>query len=172
VNHKQHREPIFSTQNTNSNKMNLIAYLKQNNVWFRIIEKETTVHTADAAAASGLPLNRVTKSLVFLADNSPILVIILGNCIVNKDKLKVAIDAKDVEIVPFDQSEKYSGYAPGATPPVHHKKIKKVVIDNRVMQYETVFGGGGSRTKLVELKSEDIQKLNNAIVADVAEVNK
>lgn len=40
------------------------------------------------------------------------------------------------------------------------------------MQHETVFGGGGSRTKLIELKSEDIQRLNNAVVADVAEVNK
>lgn len=151
--------------------MNLIAYLKQNNVWFKIIEKETTVHTAEAVAATGIQLERVTKSLVFLADDSPILVIIPGNCRVNKGKLKAAINAKDVEIFPFEKAEEYSGYPPGATPPVCHKKIKKVIIDERVMRQETVFGGGGSRTKLIELKSEDIQRLNNAIVADVAEVS-
>lgn len=152
--------------------MNLTAYLKQNNVWHKIIEKDSTVHTADAAAATGIQLERVTKSLVFLADNSPILVIIPGNCRVDKGKLKAAINAKDVEIVSFEKVEEYSGYPPGATPPVCHRKIKKVVIDEKVMQHETVFGGGGSRTKLIELKSEDIQRLNNAVVADVAEVNK
>ncbi|MEM7821603.1 MAG: YbaK/EbsC family protein [Candidatus Aenigmatarchaeota archaeon] len=149
--------------------MNLIAYLKNNKVWFKIIEKRETVHTADAAAATGIPLERVTKSLVFLADNSPVLVIIPGNCKVNKTKLKEILNSKNVEIAPFEKVEEYSGYEPGATCPVFHRNIKKVVIDIKVMQHETVFGGGGSRTKLIELKPEDIQKLNNAIVADIAE---
>lgn len=87
--------------------MNLTAYLKQNNVWHKIIEKDSTVHTADAAAATGIQLERVTKSLVFLADNSPILVIIPGNCRVDKGKLKAAINAKDVEIVSFEKVEEY-----------------------------------------------------------------
>jgi len=152
--------------------MNLVAYLKSNKVWYKFIEKIETVHTADAASASGLPLERVTKSLVFLVDGTPILVVIPGNCIVNKGKLKEIINAKDIELVPFEQAEKYSGYEPGATPPVCHKNVKKVVIDQKVMQFPTVFGGGGSRKKLIELKTEDIQKLNNAIVADVAEVKK
>lgn len=153
--------------------MNLIAYLKNNNVWFKIIEKESTVHTADAAAATGIPLERVTKSLVFLDENeNPILVIIPGNCIVNKRKLKDVLSVKNVELVSFEQAEKYSGYPPGATPPVCHRNIKKAVIDQKVMLHPTVFGGGGSRKKLIELKPEDIQKLNNAIVADITEVKK
>jgi Cys-tRNA(Pro) deacylase len=153
--------------------MNLIAYLKSNGVWFKIIEKESTVHTADAAAATGIPLERVTKSLVFLDENNnPVLAIIPGNCMVNKGKLKNILAVKNVELVPFEQAEKYSGYEPGATPPVCHRNIKKVVIDQKVMSHQTVFGGGGSRKKLIELKPEDIQKLNNAIVADITEVKK
>jgi len=153
--------------------MNLIAYLKNNGVWFKFIEKNETVHTVDAAAATGIPLERVTKSLVFVdEDKNPILVIILGNCIVNKGRLKSILAIKNIELVPFDQAEKYSGYEPGATPPVCHKNISKVVMDQKIMLYPTVYGGGGSRKKLIELKPEDIQKLNNAIVADIAEVKK
>jgi Cys-tRNA(Pro) deacylase len=153
--------------------MNLISYLKTNKIWFQIIEKNETVHTADAAAATGIPLEKVTKSLVFLDENkNPVLVVIPGDCIANKEKLKVVLAVKNIELVPFKQAEKYSGYEPGATPPVCHKNIKKVVIDKKVMQHQTVFGGGGSRKKLVELKTEDIQKLNNAIIADIAEVKK
>lgn len=149
--------------------MNLIAYFKENDIWFRMIDKKTTVHTADAAAATGLPLERVTKSLIFIADKIPIMAIISGNCRVNKSKLKHAVNVKSVEMVPFENAKKYSGYDPGATPPVHHKKIEKVVIDVKVMQHDTVFGGGGSRKKLVELKPTDIQKLNNGIIADIVE---
>jgi len=163
----------YSTQNYKHFSMNLIAYLKKNNVWYNLIEKESTVHTADAAAATEMPLERITKSLVFIGDKKDtIMVVVPGNCRVNKGKLKEALMVKDVELVPFEKAHEYSGYEPGATPPVCYKKIKKVVVDVKVMQFDTVFGGGGSRKKLIELKSKDIQKLNNAIVADIAEVNK
>jgi Cys-tRNA(Pro) deacylase len=150
--------------------MDLIEYLKEKKVWFRMIEKETTVHTADAAAATGIPLERITKSLVFLDENKiPILLIIPGNCIVNKEKLKNLLGVKNVRLAPFEEAENYSGYPPGATPPVYHKNIKRVIMDEKLMVYETVFGGGGSRNKLIEMKPEDIKRLNNAIIADVAE---
>jgi prolyl-tRNA editing enzyme YbaK/EbsC (Cys-tRNA(Pro) deacylase) len=115
-------------------------------------------------------LERVTKSLVFIADDEPVLAIIPGTCKVDKIKLKVALGVRNVQIVPFAEAERYSGYPPGATPPVNHKKIKRVVIDQRVMRFDTVYGGGGSRRKLIELKSVDIQRLNGAIVVDVARV--
>jgi Cys-tRNA(Pro) deacylase len=153
------------------NETNLVEYLKEKKVWFRIIEKETTVHTADAAAATGIPLERLTKSLVFLDENkNPTLVIVLGTCKVNSEKLKNLLGVKDIKLAPFEEAEKYSSYPPGATPPVAHEKIKRVVIDQRVMVQETVFGGGGSRNKLVEMKPEDIRKLNEALIGDVAEV--
>jgi len=168
VNEKQYVDTI-SFYISNFNPMNLIAYLKLKDVWFRVTEKESTVHTADAAAATGIPLERVTKSLVFLADNIPVLTIIPGNCRISKSKLKEVLNVKNIEMVPFEEAEKYSGYEPGATPPVYHKNIKKVVIDEKVMQFDTVYGGGGSRKKLIELKSVDIQKLNNALVANIVE---
>jgi Cys-tRNA(Pro) deacylase len=148
--------------------MNLIAYLEKNQIWHRILDKEETIHTADAAAATGVPLERVTKSLVFLADKKPILVIIPGTHRVDLRKLKNALNIHKIHIVPFSQVKEYSGYLPGATPPMHHKQIMEVVIDITVMHYETVYGGGGSRNKLIELRTQDIQQVNSAIVADIA----
>ena len=147
--------------------MNLIAYLEKNKIWHRILEKEDTVHTADAAAATGIPLERVTKSLVFLADKKPILVIIPGTHRADLKKLKNALNIHEIHIVPFTQVKEYTGYLPGATPPIHHKQIVDVVIDKTVMLYETVYGGGGARNKLIELRTKDIQQVNSAKVADI-----
>lgn len=148
-------------------RVNLVSYLKSKNIWYKFLTKKTTVHTADAAASLGLPLERITKSLVFSADGQPILVIVPGTSRVDKNKLKTILNVKNVQIVPFSEAERYSGYPPGATPPIHHKNIRLVIIDKKVMQFETVYGGGGSRKKLIELKPEDIKKLNNGIIADV-----
>jgi len=148
-------------------RMNLIAYLQTNHVWFNVLEKRSTVHTAEAAAATGLPLQRVIKSLVLTADGEPVIIIIPGTCRVDKDKLKATLGVRKVQIVSFAEAERYSGYPPGATPPVYHKKITKVVMDQRVMQFDTVYGGGGSRQKLIELKPVDIRRLNKALVANI-----
>lgn len=152
------------------NDKSLREYLEKNNIWHRIIEKEETVHTADAASATGIPLNRITKSLVCLTDdNIPIISIIPGNEKISLKKVARILGAKKVRICPFEEAHKYSGYPPGATAPVHYWNIEKVIIDEELMGYETIFSGGGSRKKLLEIKPKDVVQFNNAIVADIVQ---
>ena len=40
-------------------------------------------------------------------------------------------------------------------------------MDQRVLQFDTVYGGGDSRQKLIELQPVDIRRLNNALVANI-----
>lgn len=148
--------------------MELEKYLKQERIWHKFIEKEETVHTADAAAKAGLDLKKVTKSLILLdQDKNPILAIIPGNCKLDFFKLRKAVGAKKVRLVPFEEAENYSGYLPGATPMIFHKVKMKVVLDKKLTGHMTITGGGGTRNKLLEMKTEDVIKLSDAIVADI-----
>ncbi|MBI5871721.1 aminoacyl-tRNA deacylase [archaeon] len=150
--------------------MELEIYLKQEGVWYNFVDKPETIHTADAAAKAGIELNRVTKALVLLdQDKNPVLAIIPGDCKLSFSKVKEAAGIKKIRLVPFEEAENYSGYIPGATPMVHHKIKMKVILDKKLMQYRSIYSGGGERTKLLELKTEDVIKLNNAIVADITE---
>jgi Cys-tRNA(Pro) deacylase len=150
--------------------MELEEYLKQEGVWYKFVDKPETIHTADAAEKAGIELKRVTKALVLLdQDKNPILGIIPGDCKLSFSKVKEAVEAKKVRLVPFEEAENYSGYLPGATPMVHHKIKMKVVLDKKLIQYESIYGGGGERTKLLELKTKDVVRLNNAIIADITE---
>ena len=58
---------------------------------------------------------------------------------------------------------------PGATPMVHHKIKMKVIIDEKLIKYDSIFGGGGLRTKLLELKTSDVVRLNKALIDDITE---
>jgi len=150
--------------------MELENYLKQEGIWYRFIEKPETIHTADAAEKAGVDLKRLTKSLVLLdQDKNPILVIIPGDCKLSFKKVKEAMGAKKIRLVPFEEAENYSGYLPGATPMVYHKVKMTVIIDEKLTKYDSIFGGGGDRTKLLELKTNDVIRLNNGLVADITE---
>jgi len=143
-------------------------FLDENNVWYNFIAKPETVHTADAAALTGIPLEKLTKSLTLLDENkNPVLAIIPGNKKLDYKKLRQALNVKKVRMVAFDDSVNYSGYLPGATPMVNHKLKMRVVLDKSLTSYESIFGGGGARDKILELKTEDVISLNNAIVADI-----
>jgi Cys-tRNA(Pro) deacylase len=150
--------------------MELKKYLEEEGVWHKFVDKPETIHTADAAEKAGIELNKVTKALVILdQDRNPILGIIPGDCKLSFSKVKEAAAAKKVRLVRFEEAENYSGYLPGATAMVFHKIKMKVILDKKLMQHKSIYGGGGERTKLLELKTEDVIRLNNALVADITE---
>jgi len=44
-----------------------------------------------------------------------------------------------------------------------------VIVDESLLKYETIFCGGGSRDKILELRTQDVLLLNKARVGDLAE---
>lgn len=150
-------------------KMRLEDYLKENNVWHRFIEKAETIHTSDAASVTGIDLHRITKNLVSKTEKGEfVMLIIPGDRKADLKKAAKMLDAKNVQVVPFNQAEEISGYPPGGTPSLGHKTKMRTLVDKALLNYETVYCGGGSRNKLLELRIEDIIRLNNAVVAEIS----
>ncbi len=150
------------------NQKSLRKYLEDDQIWYKIHKKDSTVHTADAAAKTGIPLKRITKSLVCLVDGEePIVCIIPGNSRLDTKKVEKLVQGR-VKICPFEQVHRYSGYDPGATPPCCYENVDRVIVDKKILEFETTFGGGGTNTSLLEIKPKDIVELNNASVEDVS----
>ena len=150
--------------------MDLEAYLKDVGVWHRLMDKAETVHTADASRATGIELARITKNLVCkTSDGSYALLIVPGNRRVALRRAAEVLNARNIQLLGFNEAEAVSGYPPGGTPSVHHKTAMKVVIEKDLLNHETIFCGGGSRDKILELKTEDVLKLTQATVADISE---
>jgi Cys-tRNA(Pro) deacylase len=160
------RGPVFDMDDRD-----LIRYLEENRIWHRMVEKsEETVHTKDASEKSGVPLERLTKSLVLIEDGMPFICIIPGNCKLDFGKLRKVIGSKKIYLCEFDDAHLYSGYDPGATPPVHYRKISKVVMDEKLLKHRTIFGGGGHKKRIVELRASDVANLNKAIIGDISNI--
>lgn len=148
--------------------MDLEGFLKRNNVWHRFIQKPGTVHTADAAKVVGIELNRVTKNLVCeTSEGEHVLLIIPGDKRVNLKRVAEVLGVKNLRLVPFEKAEEISGYPPGGTPSVGHKTKMRVVVDKSVLAHKTVYCGGGRQDRLLELRTKDVLRLNNAIVGEI-----
>lgn len=150
--------------------MDLVEKLKAAGVWHRFLEKTETVHTADASRATGIELSRITKNLVSrTSDGRYALLIIPGDRKVNLQRAAQVLNVHNIQLLGFNEAEAVSGYSPGGTPSVYHKTAMDVVLEKDLLTYETIFCGGGSRDKLLELKTEDVRRLNNAVVANISE---
>jgi Cys-tRNA(Pro)/Cys-tRNA(Cys) deacylase len=132
--------------------------------------KSETIHTADAANVTGIELHKVTKNLVSITDTGEyVLLIVPGDSKVNLKEVAKMLGVKKVRLVPFSDAEKISGYPPGGTPSVGHKTQMRTLIEKKLLNFETVYCGGGSRDKLLEIRVQDIIKLNDAIIAELVE---
>lgn len=134
------------------------------------MDKPETVHTADASRATGIELSRITKNLVCkTSDGRYALLVVPGNRRVSLQKAAQALDTRNIQLLGFNEAEAISGYPPGGTPSLHHKTAMSVVIEKDLLSNETMFCGGGSRDRILELRTEDVLKLTHAIVAGISE---
>jgi Cys-tRNA(Pro) deacylase len=150
--------------------MNLEKYLKETGVWYRFTDKPETVHTADASRATGIELGRITKNLVCkTSDGRYALLVVPGNRRVSLQKAAQVLNTRNIQLLGFKEAEEISGYPPGGTPSLHHKTPMSVVIEKDLLNNETIFCGGGSRDRILELRTEDVMRLTHATVANISE---
>ena len=149
--------------------MNLTAYLKANHAEFESIEKTSTHHASEAASASGIPLHEIAKTIVFLDDEArPVVGVVRADHMISRHKLESCSGSRRLRIAPDEIAEKTTGFPTGGIPPVGHRKRTAVYVDREVMQLQRVWCGGGTRTRLVRLRTEDIIRLSGAQACDIA----
>ena len=152
--------------------MELEEYLREQGVWYRFVEKAETVHTADASDATGIELHRITKNLVSKTRKGGYaLIVVPGDVRVDLKAAARALGVKNVRLLPFAEAEEISGYPPGGTPSVGHKTEMSVVLDSKLLEMETLYCGGGTRNRLLELRVEDVVRLNDAVVAPISRID-
>ncbi len=149
--------------------MNLSGFLVSNKVYHEFLEKKSTRHASEASQAVGVPLSEIIKTLVFTdQDSRPLLAVVRGDCNVSRHKLERCSNSKSVRLASDDAAEAATGYPTGGIPPVGHKKKLRTFADRKVLDREYAWCGGGARSKLVRLRTEDIVRLNEATVCDIS----
>ena len=126
---------------------------------------------ADAARAIGCAVDQIVKSLVFIADAQPVLVLTSGGNRV--DVVKVGREAGAVAVRKADAGEvrAATGYAIGGTPPFGHARELPVLVDRDLTRFEVVWAAAGTPRHVFPIAPADLVRVSGGRVADVSLVD-
>ena len=129
---------------------------------------ESTRTSADAAAAIGTTVAQIAKSLVFLADGQPLLVIASGANRVDTKKLGALLDAR-ITRADADAVRQATGFPIGGVPPVAHASPLRTLIDEDLLAFTSIWAAAGTPNAVFETTPADLVKMTNGQVADLKE---
>ena len=128
---------------------------------------EGTRTSQDAADQLGCDVAHIAKSIVFVGQEGAVIVITSGsNRVERKRKLKRVLGYKPGMATPEYVLES-TGYQIGGVPPFGHPKPVTVLMDEDLMQYDLVWGAGGTAQTVFPIAPEDLRDLSGAKLADV-----
>ena len=121
---------------------------------------------ADAAAAVGCKIDQIVKSLVFMADVRPILILCSGARRVDEEKLAEYIGT-EIRIAGASEVRAAIGYAIGGTPPLGHTVPLKTVVDPHLMEFEEIWAAAGTPDSVFPIKPKELVKATSGAVVAV-----
>jgi 5,10-methenyltetrahydrofolate synthetase len=129
---------------------------------------EGTKTSADAAAAVNCDLGAIAKSLVFLVDDEPVLVICSGDRRVDELALASHFGGSVAHPAPLDRVRAESGFAAGGTPGIGIESDMPVVIDADLARYRWVWTAAGTPDTVYPISLERLVAASGARWVSVA----
>lgn len=124
---------------------------------------------ADAAAALGVELGQIAKSIVFrrLSDDVALLVVTSGDQRV--DEKKVAALVGDIGRADADFVKASTGFSIGGVSPVAHTAPPVVLVDRELFRFAEIWAAAGHPHAVFPLSPGELVALTGAPVEDVTQ---
>lgn len=136
-------------------------YLKKYHLEGRIMEFTTSSATVEEAAkALNCTEGEIAKTLSFLVEEKPILIVVAGDKKIDNSKYKGEFHKK-AKMIPFDQVEDFIGHKVGGVCPFGIKDNVDVYLDESLKKYETIYPACGSSNSAVKLSIPELEQASN-----------
>jgi Ala-tRNA(Pro) deacylase len=148
----------------------IINLLTNNNIAYLEIKHAPVRTSKEAAEVRGCSEEEGAKSLVFIADDSHINLVLEGNKLVDKEKIKQALNLKKFKMASSEDVLKIVGCEVGGVPPfgnIFNKPIKVYLSEGFLKNKDMEFNAG-DRTISIRMETQDFIKIVNPIILDYA----
>jgi prolyl-tRNA editing enzyme YbaK/EbsC (Cys-tRNA(Pro) deacylase) len=144
------------------------AALEASGLDIDVVKLSDSARTAQLAAeAIGTELGSIVKSLVFLADGSPVLVLVAGDRRADPAKLKELLGARRVMIADAERVKRETGFTIGGVPPVGHLRALPTWVDESLGRFKTVYAAAGHPHAVFPMSIAALVRLTSGQVADI-----
>ncbi len=122
---------------------------------------QSSATVEEAAAALHTEGKRIAKSMSFLVDDQPILVIFAGDARVDNHKFKMRFHKK-ATMIKHDDVERLIGHPIGGVCPFAVNPGVTVYLDESLKRFQTVFPACGSANSAIELTLPELETYSHA----------
>lgn len=134
------------------------AYFRELEIEDKVQELAESSATVELAAqALGVEPGRIAKTLSFMVDGSPILIVAAGDVKIDNAKYKKFFGAKAKMLTP-DEAVTLIGHAVGGVCPFAVNDGVTVYLDESLKKFVTVFPACGSSNSAIELTMEELER--------------
>ncbi len=134
-----------------------VEYFKKQDMESRITEFEVSSATVELAAkAVGCEPQQIAKTLSFLVNEVPILVVAAGDTKIDNSKFKAQFQTKAKMLTP-EQVNSLIGHSIGGVCPFGIKSGVEVYLDISLKRFSNVFAACGSSNTVIELSIKELE---------------
>ena len=138
------------------------AYFKTYGMEGRILEFPVSSATVELAAqAVGCEPGRIAKTLSFMVNGSPVLIVAAGDAKIDNHKYQQQFAAKAKMLTP-DEAASLVGHAVGGVCPFALNPGVTVYLDQSLKRFETVFPACGSSNSAIELTIPELERYSGS----------
>ena len=124
----------------------------------RVMEFDVSSATVgEAAKAVGSSEGEIAKTLSFIVDEKPILIVVAGDCKIDNAKYKAYFHAK-AKMIAFEDVESLTGHAVGGVCPFGINEGVEVYLDESLKRFEIIYPACGSANSAVKLNIAELEK--------------
>lgn len=132
---------------------------------------DSTHTAAEAAAAVGVEVGAIVKSLVFVAVDDddarePVLALVCGDNRADLDALAAELGAR-IEKADAKTVKEATGYSIGGVPPLGHPAPVPTVIDRDLLRFDTVWSAAGSAYDVFPASPQQLVAWTGGVLADI-----
>jgi prolyl-tRNA editing enzyme YbaK/EbsC (Cys-tRNA(Pro) deacylase) len=131
--------------------------------------EERTATAVDAANALGTSVGHIVKSLVFMAGDTPLLVLTSGPNRVDVTEL-ARLQGASIRRANADEVRSATGFSIGGVPPLGHTQTLTTYVDRDLLQYDTVWASAGTNNTVFSIDPHVLARITNAQVADLKQI--
>lgn len=127
--------------------------------------------TAEAAArAVGADQGSIVKSLVFLADGVPLLVLVAGDRRADIKRLRalLGLSKRRLRIARPEEVAALTGFEVGGVPPIGHPQAIRTLVDSALGRFSIVWAAAGSPNAVFPIAYHDLVAICDGEVMDLA----
>ncbi|MGE0138781.1 MAG: YbaK/EbsC family protein [Ilumatobacteraceae bacterium] len=128
---------------------------------------EGTKTAADAAAAIGVEVGQIVKSLIFAVDGEVVLAYVSGANQLDEKRLAAAAGGAKCSRVDADVVREATGFPIGGVPPFGHATHLRVFIDPDLLQYDEVWAAAGTWHDVFAIEPHQLVEASEGVVTDL-----